>query len=192
MFTINFHGRRLNRDRLEPAGSGYTGRHAADLAHSADTWFRGIDLLYGPDGGVFVSDWSDTGECHDDDGVHRLSGRIYKIAHGQPAAPAATDLSRSGEAELVALLRHRNEWFARRARLELQARAAAGLDLTATAATLHQQFAEAANPVDQLRALWPLHAIRRADHIFLRGQLGHPSEPARTWAIRLLLDGQKG
>lgn len=188
MFTINFHGRRLNHDRLEPTGSGYTGRHAADLAQSADPWFRGIDLLYGPDGGVFVSDWSDTGECHDDDGVHRGSGRIYKIAHGKPAVPAVTDLGRLDEAELVALLHHRNEWFARRARLELQARAAAGVDLTTTAGSLRRQFAEATNPVHQLRALWSLHAIRHADQAFLLGQLGHPSVPVRTWAIRLLLD----
>jgi putative heme-binding domain-containing protein len=46
-----------------------------------DKWFRGIDLLTGPDGNVFVADWSDSGECHDNDGVHRSSGRIYKIVY---------------------------------------------------------------------------------------------------------------
>ncbi len=64
LFTLNFHGRRINVDRLERQGSGYIGRHQPDLLHASDPWFRGIDLTQGPDGGVFVLDWSDTGECH--------------------------------------------------------------------------------------------------------------------------------
>ena len=47
----------------------------------ADTWFRGMELSSGPDGGVFVLDWSDAGECHEHTGVHRTSGRIYKIMY---------------------------------------------------------------------------------------------------------------
>ena len=62
LFTLNFHGRRVNVDRLERSGSGYVGRHEPDIFFAADPWFRGIDLSYGPDGSVFVLDWSDTGE----------------------------------------------------------------------------------------------------------------------------------
>ena len=74
LLTLNFHGRRINVDRLERAGSGYVGRHEPDGFFAADPWFRGIDLSYGPDGSVFVLDWSDTGECHEHDGVHRTFG----------------------------------------------------------------------------------------------------------------------
>ena len=47
-----------------------------------DPWFRGLELKYGPDGGVYLTDWSDTGECHetDADNAHRENGRIYKIS----------------------------------------------------------------------------------------------------------------
>src|SRR5262249_38072214 len=78
-------GRRINVERLEREGSGYVARHEPDIALSADTWFRGIDLNYGPDGAVYLLDWSDTGECHEHDGVHRLSGRIFRIANGETA-----------------------------------------------------------------------------------------------------------
>jgi len=88
LFTLNFHGRRMNIERLEreqiaPSqfGSGYVARHEGDAFFAADPWFRGLDLTYGPDGGVFVLDWSDTGECHEGTGVHRTSGRIYKITY---------------------------------------------------------------------------------------------------------------
>ena len=97
MFTCNLHGNRINVDRLERQGCGYVGKHAPDFMQAKDPWFRGIDLLTGPDGNVFVADWSDSGECHDNDGVHRTSGRIYKIVY--EAAPPAT--------------REANNWWAR-------------------------------------------------------------------------------
>ena len=36
-----------------------------------------------PDGGMFVSDWHDTGECHNYNKTHP-SGRIYKVTYGKP------------------------------------------------------------------------------------------------------------
>ena len=186
LFTINFHGRRLNRENMVRTGSGYVGKHTPDFAQQADPWFRGIDLLTAPDGSVYVSDWSDTGECHDDDGVNRQSGRIYKITYGEAAAkPAVADVAKLSDAELLPLLSNENEWFARAARKELQERAARGVDLRED---LLQMFAESPEPVLKLRSLWALHAIGGADPAFLRTQLGHADEYVRAWAIRLLLD----
>ena len=90
LLTINFHGRRLNVERLERSGSGYVAKHEPDAFFFGDPWFRGIDLIQAADGGVFVADWSDAGECHDNDGVHRTSGRIYKITYGDGKSVAAT------------------------------------------------------------------------------------------------------
>jgi len=58
----------------------------------------GDELSYGPDGGVFVLDWSDTGECHEYSGVHRTSGRIYKITYGQPNRTEVPDFARLTQA----------------------------------------------------------------------------------------------
>ena len=96
LLTLNFHGRRVNVERLERSGSGYVGRHEPDILFAADPWFRGIDLSYGPDGSVFILDWSDTGDCHDHDGVHRSSGRIYKVTFGDAATIGR---ARSGDAD---------------------------------------------------------------------------------------------
>jgi putative membrane-bound dehydrogenase-like protein len=81
LFTLNMHGLRANVERLEREGAGYVGRHQADVFISADRWFRGMDLSTGPDGAAYVIDWSDTGECHEHTGVHRTSGRIFRIAY---------------------------------------------------------------------------------------------------------------
>ena len=190
LLTINFNGRRLNVEDVarDASGSGYVGRHAPDIGFAADRWFRGIDLIYGPDGGVFIADWSDTGECHDDDGVFRQSGRLYKITHGQPAHPAITDVGRLSPSELLPLLAHKNEFFARHARRRLQELDAAGADLGAVRGALRERFAKEPEVTQQLRALWSLRAAGGADAAFLRSQLAHGSDPIRSWAVRLLVE----
>ncbi len=101
LFTCNLHGRRINMDILEREGNGYVGKHGKDFLMMADPWFRGLDLITGPDGQVWMNDWSDTGECHDNDGIHRSSGRIYRIVYDGPAKGEPT--------------KGRPEWLTRRA-----------------------------------------------------------------------------
>jgi putative membrane-bound dehydrogenase-like protein len=187
LFTLNMHGWRANQEILERAGSGYVARHGEDAFIFGDAWFRGIELGYGPDGGVFVLDWSDTGECHESTGVHRASGRIYKITYGQPKAIDVGDLASMSVSDLVKLHSHRNEWFVRQARVELAERAL-GSDVKAAKTELRQLFERSGEVVIKLRALWSLFVIGAADENLLREQLRHPDEHIRAWAIRLLSD----
>lgn len=113
MLTCNLHGNRINMDKLVREGCGYTGKHAPDFMKAKDKWFRGIDLLTGPDGNVFVADWSDSGECHDNDGVHRTSGRIYKIVYGETKKMKPFDVAAMKNGELVKLLESKNNWWSR-------------------------------------------------------------------------------
>ena len=76
VLAINLHGQRINRDRLVREGATYSGKHAEDFMKASDPWFRGVELHFGPHGTLYVADWSDVGECHENDGVHRTSGRI--------------------------------------------------------------------------------------------------------------------
>ncbi|HXZ14629.1 MAG TPA: PVC-type heme-binding CxxCH protein, partial [Roseiarcus sp.] len=190
LFTINFHGRRLNNDTLARQGSGYVGRHAADFLKSADPWFRGLELLAAADGGVYIADWSDVGECHGADGVHLDSGRIFKVVYGQPPRPAFANVARLSDSELVSLQRHKNDWLVRQSRHILHERAAAGRPMEAVHAQLQKLFATDADPIHQLRALWCLYVAGGASEEWLRQQLSHTDEHVRTWAVRLLGDGK--
>jgi putative membrane-bound dehydrogenase-like protein len=91
LLTLNMHGRRANVERLERLGAGYVGRHEPDAFLSADPWFRGTEISIGPDGCAYMVDYSDTGECHEATGVHRESGRIYRIKHGAGVPRAKED-----------------------------------------------------------------------------------------------------
>jgi len=189
LFTWNFHGRRANQEILERRGCGFTARHGPDVFRAADRFFRGIDLACGPDGTVLAIDWSDTGECHESTGVHRSSGRIFRIA-ATPAGdrrPASPSLPLDGltSPELAALVEHPNDWFPRQARLLLAGRADPDLE---AAVALLRRHAHGDDPVVASRAVFTLHACGRADETLLRDLLGHPHERLRAQAVRLLAD----
>jgi putative membrane-bound dehydrogenase-like protein len=192
LFTANLHGRRINVDRLERAGATYTGLHEPDILAASDPWFRCIELCYGPDGGVYLADWSDIGECHDNDGIHRGSGRIYKMSYGQGrggGGATGLDLSKLDNAELVQLQLRPNDWFVRQSRRLLHERSLAATDFSDVHSQLFQLFEQQTNDVTrQLRALWCLHVTGGLEEAWLIDQLGHQSEHVRTWAIQLLVD----
>lgn len=193
VFMINFHGRRLNRDHPEPSGTGVVARHRPDFAQWGDPWFRGIDLKYGPDGGVYVADWSDTGECHDHDGVHRVSGRMYKITYGQPRKPLNKDIRDLPQPDLLNLLSHSNEWYARQARLEIaRRRQNQSLEKPQAEKALFSLFNSTTNPVHQVRALLALHAAGLDSQKELESWLRHTNQHVRIWALRLLTDPSQG
>jgi putative membrane-bound dehydrogenase-like protein len=119
LFTLNQHGRRLNVERLERQGSGYVAKHEPDMLFAGDQWFRGVEVTYGPDGSVFVIDWNDTGECHENTGVHRNSGRIYRVTYGDPKPVATVDLTKLDVGALRDLaIQSPNEWISRQAMRE--------------------------------------------------------------------------
>ncbi|MSU50715.1 MAG: c-type cytochrome [Opitutus sp.] len=186
----NIHGRRINLDRLQrrKEDGRFTATHEPDFLRANDPWFRAVSLEYGPDGDVVMTDWSDFGECHDRDGVHRNSGRIYKISYGEPRH-VAVDLTRASLEELVALQRHRNDWFARQARRLLQERSAAGEPMARVHTALRHLFTTEPTSAGRLRALWGLHVTAGTDPAWLASQLGDRDEHVRYWAIRLLVDG---
>jgi putative membrane-bound dehydrogenase-like protein len=188
LFTLNLHGRRANVERLERHGTGYVGRHEPDMLFAADPFFRGLELSYGPDGSVFMLDWSDTGECHEYTGVHRNSGRIFKVCYGPVPAATAVDIGALTEKQLVELHTRRNEWYVRQARRELADRAAAGQALTTASPALLDLLKTSADGVIRLRALWSLHTLGRTSEALLWPLLDDGDEHMRAWALRLLTD----
>ncbi|MSU65367.1 MAG: c-type cytochrome [Opitutus sp.] len=188
LLTINFHGRLLNVERLERAGSAYVGRREDDKFQSADRWFRGIDLIAAPDGGIFVSDWSDAGECHEMDGIHRSSGRIYKLSYGEPKPRAAGDLARLDGAALARLQLNDNDWLARQARRVLADRADRGTNVADAYAELKRILVDGQSSAQRVRALWALHVSGGLAAEQLTPLLADRDEYVRAWAVRLIVD----
>jgi putative membrane-bound dehydrogenase-like protein len=191
IFMCNLHGNRVNQDVPERVGSGYVAHHGKDFLFGNDPWFRGLALMYGPDGGVYVSDWCDTGECHNYDNITPTTGRIYKVTYGKPAA-MDVDVTKLSDEELVKLQLHKNEWWARHARRLLQERANDGkLDRKSVQPQLTKMLNEEKETPRRLRALWALYGIGGLDEPALTTLLDDADETVRGWAVRLLLEDEK-
>jgi putative membrane-bound dehydrogenase-like protein len=192
LFTLNYHGRRLNQDHIEREGASFVGRHRPDFAFSPDPWFRPIDLTYGPDGAVYILDWSDAGECHDNDGVHRHSGRIFRIAYDTSSRPSHTStplLAGMSSQELAELYQHSNEWFVRQSRQTLATRATNGEDMLAVTSYFLKHLGDKQQPSRlRLRALWGLNAVGGLDQAQLSKLIADKDEALAAAAIRLAID----
>ena len=190
LLTVNLHGRRINRDRLVREGATYVGKHAEDFLQASDPWFRGVELHFGPHGTLYVADWSDVGECHENDGVHRTSGRIYQIRpENDPSRPYdAGRYGSIGEASsrrLAGVFVSEQPWLNFHAIRILAERAAAGEDLKLPREILQIDYVLAKRPVTQrLPALWALHATGGCPEAVLERLLDDPSENIRVWAVR--------
>ena len=122
---MNIHGNRVLYDELQRRGSGYVAKHGTNFLMANDLWFRGVTVAYGPDGGVYVSDWNDLGECHDMDGSFRSSGWVPLLQDvrrvglasrepaGQPVHPRLVTRHERLEGSRVPRRRKRGEVFVR-------------------------------------------------------------------------------
>ncbi len=211
LLTLNLHGRRVNVERLEPHRSGFVGRHEPDRFRSGDPWFRGLDLRADPDGNVVVIDWSDTGECHEIDGVHRSSGRLFRFVYrGVPplGPPSGFDSERGlrsmSDEELLATIDHPNRWWSERAQRELVLRARRdGLDPTSIIKRLCARFdADTSTPAARATAfgMWGMlidaaspstrETWRRSEAIAFARASADPAAAIRVLALRRRFDHQ--
>ncbi len=185
VFLHNTHGRRINHDTLERKGSGYNASHLPDLVISEDPWFMGVNFRLAPDGSVYYTDWSDTGECHSTRNTRKHTGRIFKLSYGKPET-TPVDLASRSNAELVALQLEPNDWYVRHARRLLHERASHGQPMDEVHAQLRAILRDHEDVTRKLRALWALFVTGGTDEALLTTLLDHESEYLRGWGIKLL------
>ena len=94
----NLHGHRLVANYTDLHASTYVGRHGADFLRSNDMHFIPVTQKVGPDGALYVSDWSDQQICHRGSNAvenwDRTNGRIYRISYGSAGTPARIENGR--------------------------------------------------------------------------------------------------
>src|SRR5688572_10014877 len=185
-FTVNIHGHRVNNDQLVRQGSGYVARHLPDLMRVNDTWFRAVAITPSHDGGMYVADWSDAGECHDYEDIHRDNGRIYKVSYRTPTARVQRDVRKMNERELVTFLQAKDEWLVSQVRLVLQERAESRDLQAVTASRIRGLLTTGDNVRDRLRALWALHSIGKTPE--LEELASDRDEYIRAWGVQLALE----
>jgi len=177
---------------VELRGSTFATRAAGDFILSEDIWFRPVDMTCGPDGAVYVCDWYDYNISHSSPlnrsqwyQPSRLDGRVWRVAPpGLPTHVARQmDLGTKTSAELVELLNHPNDWYARQARRLLAERRDRAIVPAVTQLAL-----TAADERMALEGLWSLYVVGGLDEGLAAQLLVSQHEYVRAWTVRLLGD----
>src|SRR4051812_8663589 len=111
-------GHAVRWHEIEPNGSSFRSRNGGELLRANDTWFAPSDVCLGPDGCVYVADWYDARTAHPDPDAEwdKSNGRVYRIAYGDRPPVGNLGLGEKSSADLLGLLSHPNDWYARTAR----------------------------------------------------------------------------
>ncbi|MGV3660939.1 MAG: PVC-type heme-binding CxxCH protein [Prosthecobacter sp.] len=188
LFTHNLHGHQINHQHMVRTGSGYETFHAGyDLLHSADESYIPVDLQTGPDGAVYVIDWTDTQHCHnpDDEKWDRSNGRIYRISWKEAYKPVKVDLAKMDDLELLDLQGHANDWHVRTSRKVFQERASRkALSVAAIQKCVKALAEPAADRQAILRSMWLVGGFENLAPL-LAELIAHEDEVVRSWAVQL-------
>ncbi len=170
---------------IEPKGSTFKTRHAGELLTTDDVWFRPIDCLAGPDGGLWIADWYDVRANHviPEDTWDRSNGRIWRVQPRGAGPLAPFDLSRRSNAQLIELLAGDNDWHSRQARRILTERRDPDVW-----PQLAERIERSGREDVALQSLWALYASGGWTETYGEKLLSHSSADVRAWAVRLLCD----
>ena len=191
IFMANIHEHAVLSDILEPAGSGFVGRHADDLLMANNAQWVGFSMEIGPDGGIYALDWHDADICGKEV-LNRETGRIFRIMPEKNRAKdfegRYSDLNKMSDKQLVALQTNASDWHSRRARGILQKRAIKGNLQSGTIPELKNIFDKNKNADWRLRAMWALHITGGLTEQNLIASLSDKDQHVRSWAIQMLCE----
>lgn len=192
----NLHGHRLVMDYVEDNRSTFTGKHGSDFMRGNDMNFIPVTQKVGPDGALYVSDWSDKQVCHRGSGAvelwDRSNGRIFRVSYAG-WKPWKGDLSKEDDSSLAKLtVQTENEWLSRMARRVLMERYAP-VEREAGVFAMEKSFMDTvalrtATLPQKLRALWAMRCVahpHRMD-IHLMTDVIEADPALAPWVVRLL------
>ncbi|MFM7748947.1 MAG: PVC-type heme-binding CxxCH protein, partial [Opitutaceae bacterium] len=173
---------RVQASQLIPDTSTFRTVDRDALITTEDKGFRPVDIEQGPDGAIYVADWTDLRLSHLNpaDTWDKTHGRIFRIVPADRKLPPVRDLRRLSSAELIATLASPNRELREQARHLLARHPDA---IGETLRTLVRDNAPAA-----LEAFWVLNLRGELGEPALRAALRHPDAHVRRWAVRLLGD----
>jgi putative heme-binding domain-containing protein len=149
--------------------------------------FIPVTQKVGPDGALYVSDWSDQQICHRGSNAienwDRTNGRIYRVSY-DGWKPWKGDFAKESDEALAKLaVQTENEWESRMARRVLMEQRHSEYDLRHAVSAFIQAIQKPASSINRIRASWALLTINEslpAESVYS----DKTEEGLLVWAIR--------
>ena len=183
--TCDFRAHRVVRFAIEEKDSSYVTREMPDLVRTKDVAFRPIDIKVGPDGALYIADWSNPIIQHGevdfrDPRRDHERGRIWRVSYkGRKPAPKQ-DLTKATTGDLFANLTSSHLFIKEHSRkLLMEHGPTLEKDLAAWAKAQNSEPA-------RLEALWMYQAIDVVESKLLEQLLEARDGRVRSAAVRVL------
>ncbi len=188
VITSDFRAHRVVRYKVTEQGAGFVTQEMPDLLRTTDATFRPLDVKLGPDGALYIADWSNPIIQHGevdfrDTRRDKVHGRIWRVAaKGRPAL-AKVDFTKLSNTALLDKLTTPNGYDHERAKRQLVERGAAkvlpDLDAWTKARPTSEEKA-------RLNALWTYQAFNQVPATLLTELLGAKDARVRAGALHAL------
>lgn len=183
--TCDFRAHRVVRFGIDDKDSSFVTREMPDLVRTKDVAFRPIDAKMGPDGAIYIADWSNPIIQHGevdfrDPRRDHEHGRIWRITYkGRPLAPKQ-DLAKANNKTLLDNLRSSNLHTREQSKRLLTERG------TSISVELGSWAANQTAELNLLEALWMYQSIDVVEARLLERLLNAKDGKVRAAAVRVL------
>ena len=184
--TADFRAHRLVRFKYSESGAGFVTQEMPDFVRATADSFRPIDLRMGPDGALYVADWSNPIIQHGevdfrDPRRDKTHGRIWRIAPKGSKAFPRRDLGRLSVPELLNLLTSTSGYEQLQATRLLKDRGA-----EAVLPALDRWAARQQTDIDRLHALRIYQVFDRVPPALIKTLTNSADSRVRGAAVRAL------
>ena len=185
MVTCDFRAHRVVRFGINDQGAGYITKELPDVMRTSDVTFRPIDVKAGPDGALYIADWSNPIIQHGevdfrDPRRDHEHGRIWRISYKGRDLLKKPNLVNAASRELLDNLRSPNGHLRQQSRRVL----------TERGSKIHPELenwaAAQRDEQGKLEALWMYQSVDVVAPDLLRELLTATSGETRAAAVRVL------
>ncbi len=186
MVTCDFRANRVTSFSITEQGAGYVTKQEADICRTPNNTFRPIDVKLGPDGALYIADWSNPIINHGevdfrDPRRDREHGRIWRVAVKGKAGLKNPSLAKASTSALLNELLSPNHFNSSQATRLLVEKGAANV-----APGLKPWTAQLKTEKEQLAALWIHQSLNVPAPDLLAKLLAAQDGRIRAAAVRAL------
>ena len=187
VITCDFRANRVTRFSVSDQGAGFVTKQEDDLLRTSASTFRPIDVKQGPDGALYIADWSNPIINHGevdfrDERRDRWHGRIWRVSWKKAKNKKKEDLTKLETEALLKRLASDDQYTRNQSRRVLMERGQENID------TVQGWTEHAEDEYSQLQGIWLQHCLDKISLSQISSLASAKDPRIRAAVIRVVSD----